>query len=134
MESSLAHIQLNIRPENVTFYKDLMSFLGWSTLYEDGGMLGVGGKNGASLWFGGPAKDVANDYDGPGVNHLGIGAQSQADVDSLAAWLKARGVACLFETPRHRPEFAASESATYYQVMFERPDRLLLEFVYTGPR
>jgi hypothetical protein len=39
----------------------------------------------------------------------------------------------LFETPRHRPEFS-SEDSTYYQIMFESPDRILLEFVYTGPK
>jgi hypothetical protein len=111
-----------------------MGFLGWRTLYDADGMLGVGGKDGASLWFIGQVKEVANDSDGPGVNHLGIAAQSQADVDRLAAYLREHGVACLFETPRHRPEFAASASETYYQVMFESPDRLLLEFVYTGPK
>ena len=134
MESSLGHIQVNVRPENVPFYRDLMGFLGWIVLYEADGMIGVGGKDGASLWFGGPPKEVENDYDGPGVNHLGIAAQSQDDVDRLVAHLERRGVACLFDTPRHRPEFASGDSNTYYQVMFESPDRILFEFVYTGPK
>ena len=38
----------------------------------------------------------------------------------------------LFETPRHRPDFARSADQTYYQVMFEIPDHILLEVVYTG--
>ena len=50
------------------------------------------------------------------------------------AYLQARGMALLFETPRHRPEFARDEQSTYYQVMFETPDRLLLEIVYIGPK
>jgi len=41
-------------------------------------------------------------------------------------------VALLFETPRHRPEFAQSPEQTYYQIMFETPDRILLEVVYIG--
>ncbi len=133
MESSLAHLQVNIRPENLPFYKDLFGFLGWGTLYEEDGSLGVGGANGASIWLVPEAKSVSNDYDGAGVNHLGISADGQADVDATAAYLEQKGVPALFDTPRHRPEFAADESATYYQVMFESPDRVLFEVVYTGP-
>jgi catechol 2,3-dioxygenase-like lactoylglutathione lyase family enzyme len=134
VQTKLSHIQFNVRSDNLPFYKDLMAFLGWQSLYEDANMLGVAGQSSDSLWFVGAAKEVCNDYDGPGMNHLGIGAQSQADVDAVVAYLKDRGVAALFETPRHRPEFAESEERTYYQVMFESPDRILWEVVYTGPK
>lgn len=134
MQSQLAHLQVNVQPTNMPFYKDLFTFLGWKPLYEDDSTLGVGGKNGASLWFSGQMKDAGNDYDGPGVNHLGIGTESQADIDAAAAYLTERGVPALFETPRHRPEFAGAEDQTYYQVMFESPDRVLFEIVYTGPK
>lgn len=134
MQTSFGHIQINVRPENLSFYKDLMGFLGWTTLYEGEGMVGVGEKNGGSLWFAGQVKDVGNDYDGPGMNHIGISAESQADVDAVAAYLTERGVSHLFETPRHRPDFSQSEDQTYYQVMFESPDRVLYEVVYTGPK
>lgn len=40
----------------------------------------------------------------------------------------------LFGTPQHRPDFAADDAHTYYQVMFASPDRILLEVVYTGPK
>lgn len=133
MQSGITHIQFNVRAENIPFYSDLFSFLGWHTIHEEDGALGVGGKHGESLWFVGPVKDVSNDYDGPGMNHLAIGAESQADVDAAAAHLTKKGVAMLFETPRHRPEFSG-EDDTYYQIMFESPDRILLEFVYTGPK
>lgn len=116
------------------FYKDLFGFLGWQTLYEAEGTIGLAGKHGESFWFIGEAKAVANDYDGPGVNHLGIAAESQADVDAAAAYLTGRGVALLFETPRHRPDFAGGAGETYYQVMFASPDRILWEVVYTGPK
>ena len=134
MPTALYHLQVNIDPGNVGFYKELMGFLGWKTLYEAEGMFGAGADNGASLWFIGASNGAANDYDGPGVNHIGIGAESQAQVDSATAWLQDRGVAALFETPRHRPEFSADEKSTYYQVMFESPDRVLFEVVYTGPK
>lgn len=132
MQTHVSHLQFNVQPGNLPFYKDLLTFLGWSVLYEAEDMLGLGNGGQASLWFAGQVKEVANDYDGPGLNHLGIGTVSQAEVDATAAYLAERGVAALFETPRHRPEFSGPDS-TYYQVMFETPDRLLLEVVYIGP-
>lgn len=134
MQTHLGHIQVNVSSENLDFYRDLFSFLEWPTIYEGDGMLGVSGKSNDSVWFIGGAKDVANDYDGPGMNHLGIGAGSQADVDAVVDYLQGRGVECLFETPRHRDDFAQADDQTYYQVMFESPDRVLFEVVYTGPK
>ncbi|MGI8552545.1 MAG: VOC family protein [Dehalococcoidia bacterium] len=133
MQTDLGHIQFNVRPANVPFYKGLMAFLGWQVLDDSDGTLGVAGRSGSSLWFVGEVKETSNDYDGPGMNHLAIAAQSQADVDAAAAYLKERKVDLLFGTPRHRPEFAQGHNQTYYQVMFESPDRMLLEVVYTGP-
>ncbi len=133
METHFSHIQFNVRPANMGFYKDLMGFLGWQTLHEGDGMLGVIGQAGASLWFVGQVKEVGNDYDGPGMNHIGIGTTTQAEVDAAAEYLRERGVELLFETPRHRAEFAGGKDQTYYQVMFETPDRILVEVVYMGP-
>jgi catechol 2,3-dioxygenase-like lactoylglutathione lyase family enzyme len=133
VESKLAHIQVNVAAANLPFYRDLMGFLGWQTLYEDEGMFGVGSGE-SSLWFIGAASDAKNDYDGAGMNHLGIGVARQEDVDTVVGYLRERGVPALFETPRHRPEFSQDETSTYYQVMFESPDRVLFEVVYTGPK
>ncbi|MDO9120413.1 MAG: hypothetical protein Q7U31_01420, partial [Anaerolineaceae bacterium] len=74
-----------------------------------------------------------NDYDGIGMNHLGVSVEKQSDVDETVEYLKAKGVTALFETPRHRSEFSG-EGSTYYQVMFESPDKILFEVVYTGPK
>jgi catechol 2,3-dioxygenase-like lactoylglutathione lyase family enzyme len=135
MQTYIGHIQFNIHSANLAFYKDLATFLGWQTIYDDPYMLGVAGSGDSSLWFAAFAtKEVENDYDGPGMNHFGFGATSQADVDAVAAYLSERGVALLFDTPRHRPEFAQDDNHTYYQVMFESPDRILFEVVYIGPR
>jgi catechol 2,3-dioxygenase-like lactoylglutathione lyase family enzyme len=134
MKTFATHLEINIAPQNTSFYKDLFDFLGWKVLYEGEGMLGVGGSNEVSLWFASRANDAKNDYDGPGVNHIGIGAPTIADVDATVDYLKAIGVPALFETPRHRPEFSSSPEETYYQVMFESPDRILFEVVYTGTK
>ncbi len=133
MQTSLGHIQLNINPANLGWYRDIFGFLGWNTIYDGDGMLGIAGKGEASLWFTPQTKEAANDYDGRGVNHLGIAAESIADVDATAGYLKQQSLPALFETPRHRPEFS-SEGQTYYQVMFESPDHILFEVVYTGPK
>ena len=133
MQTTVAHLQINVAQANLPFYRDLAELLGLSTIYGDDSMLGVGAANQSSLWFAAGAKEVANDYDGPGVNHIGLGAASIADVDAVVAWLEGKGVARLFETPRHRPDFSHGDN-TYYQVMFESPDRVLFEVVYTGPK
>ncbi|HMO58589.1 MAG TPA: hypothetical protein PKA05_20810 [Roseiflexaceae bacterium] len=130
MQSFLSHLQVNIRHETLPFYRDLMAFLGWGTLFESDTMLGVGSHE-TSLWFAAGAAETINNYDGPGVNHIAIGTATQADVDAAAAFLGERGVALLFETPRHRAEFSAP-GQTYYQIMFESPDRILFEIVYMG--
>lgn len=132
MQSKLGHLQLNVQPANIPFYKDLLAALGWHTIFATDTMIGAADQNGVSLWFAGGAKEVANDYDGPGMNHLAFSVADQATVDEAATYLTARGVELLFETPRHRPEFSQSPDHTYYQVMFESPDRILLEIVYMG--
>lgn len=132
-KSSFSHLVAWVDPKNLGFYKELFTFLEWAVLYDDPSMLGVGDEHSSSLWFGAPLKDHSNDYDGVGVNHVGISVKKQADVDATVDYLKKRGIPALFETPRHRPEFSGPGS-TYYQVMFETPDRLLLEVVYTGPK
>ena len=133
MKTGLDHLQVNVRPETVGFYRDLMTFLGWHDIFAAEGFFGMGGTSG-SLWFiSNEVKDVANDYDGPGVNHVGIAAETEADVDAVIEYLKERGVEMLFETPRHRP-IPRREGHTYYQVMFESPDRVLFEVQYSGPK
>jgi catechol 2,3-dioxygenase-like lactoylglutathione lyase family enzyme len=134
MQTQLGHLVFGIDDGNRSFYRDLFSFLGWQILYDVEGMIAAGDRNGVSLWFGSATKQVSNDYDGPGLNHVAISTATQADVNHATAFLVERGVEPLFETPRHRPEFSQDESSTYYQVMFETPDRLLFEIVYTGPK
>jgi catechol 2,3-dioxygenase-like lactoylglutathione lyase family enzyme len=134
MQSRVGHLVFNVNSSNIPYYKDLLGALGWSVLYEDAGMLGLGDGRGVSLWFSGQVKPVANDYDGPGLNHLALSVEAQSQVDEAVAYLQAHGIPALFETPRHRPEFTGDPTKTYYQVMFASPDRILFEVVYTGPK
>ena len=132
--SHLSHMQINVAPGNQSFYKNLLLAMGWSTIYEDDSMYSAAGKNGESLWFVNATNSATNDYDGIGINHLAFGAASQAEVDAAAAYLLGNEVELLFDTPRHRPDFASDETQTYYQIMFTSPDNLLFEVVYTGPK
>jgi catechol 2,3-dioxygenase-like lactoylglutathione lyase family enzyme len=134
MPSVLGHLQVNVRAENLSFYKDLFEHLQWELLHEIPEMVGLSDRNGASIWFIAIEGGSAPDRDGIGVNHIAIGVSNQNSVDDTVAYLSSRQVPSLFETPRHRPEFAFSEDQTYYQVMFESPDRLLFEVVYIGPK
>jgi catechol 2,3-dioxygenase-like lactoylglutathione lyase family enzyme len=134
MQTHVHHLQFNVRADNLSYYRNLLRFLGWTSIHDDDTALGVVGPDGrASLWFIGDVKDVANDYDGPGLNHFAFGVDRQADVDEAAAWLLDHDVELLWETPRHRAEFSG-DGTTYYQAMFESPDRIQFEIVYTGPK
>jgi catechol 2,3-dioxygenase-like lactoylglutathione lyase family enzyme len=135
MNSQFGHLQVNVEPGNLGFYRDLLQFLEWTPYADSDEMVGFGDANGASVWFGKYGSHLKpNDYDGAGVNHIAFSVAAQADVDAAANYLADKGVAALFDTPRHRPEFGMGEGQTYYQVMFKSPDNLLFEVVYTGPK
>jgi len=133
IKSAMGHMQIFINARNVEFYKSLFRFLDWAILYEDKASVSVGDKNGISLWFDPMIKDEKNDYDGIGMNHLALAVFSQQDVEDTTVWLRKQGIPTLFDTPCHRPDFSDGPDYTYYQVMFESPDGILFEVVYTGP-
>lgn len=134
IQSTIGHLVLHVHPENMGFYKDLLAFAGWHCLYEDPSMLGMGAGGVQSLWFAPVPKEVPYDYDGIGVNHVALSVPNQGDIDQMVSYMQEHAIQPLFETPRHRPEFSGGPDQTYYQVMFESPDRILFEVVYTGPK
>jgi catechol 2,3-dioxygenase-like lactoylglutathione lyase family enzyme len=134
MKSAWNHLQFNIEPANRPLYKDLFTLLGWQQWHEDEKMLGMGVEGKGSFWFASAPGKRKTDYDQLGVNHIAVRAEEQRDVDAVARFLKGHGVPALFETPRHRSEFAEGEGQTYYQVMFTSPDNILFEVVYIGPK
>ena len=132
MKTHLGHLVVFTDPANVGFYQDLLGFLGWTTTYDEGGIFGTTDGGGCTLWFEGLANGAQNDREGAGLNHLAVFTETQADVDTAATYLRDKGVELLFGTPVNRPEHADSDQHAYYSVMFESPDRILLEVVYTG--
>jgi catechol-2,3-dioxygenase len=131
MKSQFGHIQLHINTANLEFYRDLFTLLGWKVSPSSDNTLDVIDSNNVSLWFTSAPKQHQNDYDGPGVNHLAIHTETIADVDTVVDFLNQRKIPTLFGTPQHHPEFSGVDH-TYYQVMFESPDKILLEVVYIG--
>lgn len=134
MTSFLHHVQLNIDPKNIKFYKDLMDLLKWTAIMETESFAGFHSSEKGSVWFVPAIKNETTDYDMKGMNHLSLGVSSVSEVDEATDWLVANNIKSLFGTPKHRPDFAASDDETYYQVMFESPDRILFEIVYTGKK
>lgn len=132
MKTKLGHLQFNVDAANVGFYKELTGFLGWDVLYEGDGTVGVSDGGATSLWFNSPAAAAQNDYDGPGMNHIGFETETPADVDTTVGFLRERGVELLFGTPCRRPEYEG-DGHMYYSAMFESPDKILFEIVYSGP-
>lgn len=130
----LAHLQVNVDSSNLAFYDVLFAHLGWDPILTNEQMTSFNSVGDVSLWFIGGANDAKNDRDGVGVNHIALAAESQAEVDRTAAFLKERGVELLFDTPQHRPDFSWQDGHTYYQVMFASPDGILFEHVYIGPK
>src|SRR4051812_22609807 len=112
MKTSLGHVQLNVDGTNFGFYKELFNLVRWHVIFGDDDVLGVG-AGGTSLWLAAGANPVANDHDGPGLNHIGFHTETTADVDAAVAWLKERGIELLYGTPCHRPEYE-SDTDVYY--------------------
>ncbi|HYD35756.1 MAG TPA: hypothetical protein VD999_06840 [Vitreimonas sp.] len=134
MKSSLYHLQLNIDFAHLSFYKELMTLLGWQPIFENEYVSGfTSGANG-DLWFANGEKKVVNDYDNLGLNHIGIKVDRLHDVDEVVSFIEQHNLTPLFETPRHRPEFSAGDDQTYYQVMFKTADNILFEVVYVGKK
>ena len=134
MKSHFYHIQVNIDFSNLPFYKELFSFMGWSIIFEEKEVIGYKSEKTGDIWFVPAPKKVQTDYDAIGVNHISLRVEEQKDVDAVTEFIQKKEIPPLFNTPRHRPEFASTENDTYYQVMFESPDKVLFEIVYIGPK
>ncbi len=132
MKSYLYHIQLNIDFKNIYFYKNLLIFLGWKTIEEGKDIAGFKSGTNGDIWLLPKTKGIANNYDGNGMNHLALRVDKQTDIDEIITYLQKNKITMLFDTPKHRPEFVSGKNKTYYQVMFESPDKILFEVVYLG--
>lgn len=134
MDSYLYHLQINIDFQNIAFYKGLMEFMSWKVIFEKDDVVGYKSGTNGDLWLCKAGHNSVNDYDAKGVNHISIRVSDISNIDEVKEYLNKNGVEMLFDTPRHRPEFADSQDETYYQIMFESPDQILFEVVYIGKK
>jgi catechol 2,3-dioxygenase-like lactoylglutathione lyase family enzyme len=131
VKAHLYHLQINVRDaaRSLPFYKALLGYLEYRTVYEAESMCGFSGR-GADIWVGAAAAaQVAAGFHRrrAGLNHLAFRVDRREDVDRFhAEFMAARGLPALYETPREFPEYRPG----YYAVFFEDPDRLKLEVVH----
>lgn len=131
MKTNLYHLQLNVSPQSLVFYKDLFGYLGYKIIDESSEHIGV--SNGTTdFWLiQTEQKYLSNNFHRKnlGINHLAFGVESKDAVDQFTnEFLKTRSVPILYDTPKLFPEY----SPNYYAVYFEDPDRLKLEVVFKG--
>lgn len=134
MKSYFYHLQINIDFQNIAFYKGLMEFMGWNVIFEEDEVIGYKSGTNGDLWFVQANHNQTSDYDTTGVNHISIRVEKMSDIDEAKSYLEENNVKMLFDIPRHRPEFTSKDNETYYQIMFESPDKILLEIVYIGSK
>ena len=108
--------------------------MGWSTIFEMDEVVGYKSGTNGDVWFVKTENKKVQDYDGIGLNHMAFSVDSVKDVDTIKDYLETKQVTMLFDTPKHRPEFASSPKETYYQIMFKSPDNILFEVVYVGKK
>ena len=132
MKSYLYHLQINIDFQNISFYRDLLAFMGWHVVFEDTNVSGYKSGTNGDLWFVKTNHNEFGDYDAKGINHISLRVDQMEDVDKVREYLEKNNITMLFDTPRHRPEFVSKEDETYYQIMFESLDKILFEVVYIG--
>lgn len=132
ISSYFYHAQLNIDFTNLDFYKGFMEFMGWSVIFEMDTVIGFKSNSTGDIWFVKTSLNETTNYDAKGTNHISFRVNNQSDIDVAKDYLESKEVKMLFDTPRHRPEFVSKENETYYQIMFETPDKLLFEIVYIG--
>ena len=131
MKAQLYHLQINVADasRSLPFYKALLGYLEYRTVYDTDAMAGFSGR-GTDIWVGAaaPAHTGAGFHrKRAGVNHLAFRVDRREDVDRFTAeFLAPRKLGTLYRTPREFPEYRPG----YYAVFFEDPDRLKLEIVH----
>jgi catechol 2,3-dioxygenase-like lactoylglutathione lyase family enzyme len=113
---------------SLPFYTELLGPLGYHRVSE------VEGERGETIWYlGGPGtaiglreaqSDARPDRYAVGLHHLAFEADSRAQVDELAAWVRGQDV----EIESAPQEYAYVPG--YYAVFFYDPDGLKLEIVH----
>jgi catechol 2,3-dioxygenase-like lactoylglutathione lyase family enzyme len=129
MTTSLYHVQLNVSPLSMPFYKALLRHLGYTLVREVPEMFGA--TNGTTdLWIVRTDPRYARrgfHRKATGVNHVAFRVPSRVDVDRFVQeFLAVHAIPALYGGPREYPEYRRG----YYAVFFEDPDRLKLEIAH----
>jgi catechol 2,3-dioxygenase-like lactoylglutathione lyase family enzyme len=131
VKTFLYHVQINVgdAARSIPFYRALFAYLEYTTIMDTQDLLGV--SNGTTdFWMiDTPSERRTAPFHrkNTGLNHVAFGVGHREDVDRFVEeFLKPRGIAALYDSPRDYPEYRAG----YYGVFFEDPDRLKLEVVY----
>ncbi|MEK7460683.1 MAG: VOC family protein [Patescibacteria group bacterium] len=124
--ASLYHLQLNVSPAGLLFYRAFFAELGYRISEESDQHLAASDGQ-VDFWV--IETDPAHAHrpyhrKGTGINHLSFRLSSRAEVDDFVRnFLTPRGITPLYDSPKVYPEYAAD----YYAVYFEDPDRIKLE-------
>ena len=125
----LHHVELYVSDleRSCAFWTPFMAMLGYEAERWSGGMNYLRAEEETYYCLlPAPAEHVAAGYHRKrvGLNHLAFRAESRAQVDRIAEWVKDSGHALLYED---RHPFAGGPD--YYAVFCEDPDRMKLEVV-----
>jgi catechol 2,3-dioxygenase-like lactoylglutathione lyase family enzyme len=124
------HVEINVgAPGAIAFYRALFGFLDYRVMVETDGVLGV--SNGMTdFWMVATPPERRGTRlhrKNSGLNHVCFGVRERGDVDRFVAdFMRPRGVATLYDSPREFPEYRPG----YYAVFFEDPDRLKIEVAH----
>jgi catechol 2,3-dioxygenase-like lactoylglutathione lyase family enzyme len=136
VKAQVYHLQINVRDPKVSlpFYRDLLGYLEYRTVYQTDTVAGFSAEGSADIWVIGT--DPAHVGQGfhrkrTGLNHLALRVARHEDVDRFHdEFMAPRRLRSLYQTPRAFPEYRPG----YYAVFFEDPDRLKLEVVHVPDR
>ena len=85
-----------------------MEFIGWNVIFETNEVVGYKSKTNGDLWLVKSENFKPNNYDGIGVNHISLRVDTILNVDEIKNYLETNNIKMLFNTPKHRPEFAST--------------------------
>jgi catechol 2,3-dioxygenase-like lactoylglutathione lyase family enzyme len=131
VKAQVYHLQINVRDaaRSLPFYKALLGYLEYRTVYETDTVAGFSGR-GADIWVLAAAPAHAGHgfhRKRAGLNHVAFRVERREEVERFRdEFMAPHRLAPLYETPREFPEYRPG----YYAVFFEDPDRLKLEVVH----
>lgn len=130
MNATIGHIGINLSnsEESFEFWKELLTYLGFSIL-DDGNHFDA--NDGRSYLCVSTTKADYNQVTfhrkQTGLNHIAFNVSLREEVDAFVAeFLSPRRIEPLYGGPRAYPEYTKD----YYAIYFEDPDRIKVEMAY----